>query len=105
MTKLELFNDLINSVTFRWLADLIILACVPLKTNCFYFLFRFLSSAAIVLSGKVTLDAFHFSSGVLLNGSISTSTELQGNVTYNEEKGLKSHINVTEKPQEILNIT
>ncbi|XP_068740726.1 uncharacterized protein [Montipora capricornis] len=62
-------------------------------------------SASILLSGKVTLDAIHFSSGVHLNGSIWTSTELQGNLTYSEDKGLKSHINVTEKPQEILNIS
>ena len=67
--------------------------------------FVFLSSASILLSGKVTLDAIHFSSGVHLNGSIWTSTELQGNLTYSEDEGLKSHINVTEKPQEILNIS
>lgn len=75
------------------------------QVEVYCFLFVSLFSAAIVLSGKLTLDAFHCSSGVLLNESISTSTEMQGNVTYNEKDGLKSHINVTEKPQEILNIT
>lgn len=96
---------MIVKILLRLLKCIIIFATVLPTIKRFDFLFGFLYSAAIVLSGKVTLDAFHFSTGVLLNGSISTSTELQGNVTYNEEQGLKSHINVTEKPQEILNIT
>lgn len=96
---------MIVKILLPLLKCIIIFATVLSTIKIFDFLFGFLYSAAIVLSGKVTLDAFHFSTGVLLNGSISTSTELQGNVTYNEEQGLKSHINITEKPQEILNIT
>ena len=61
-------------------------------------------SATIDISGKMTLDAVHASSGVHVNASLYTSTEINGNVTYKEGEGIKLSVEPPTKPVYIVNV-
>jgi hypothetical protein len=64
----------------------------------------FLSSATIDISGKMTVDAIHASSGIHVNASLYTSTEINGNATYKEGEGIKLSVEPPTKPVYIVNV-
>ena len=52
----------------------------------------------------MTMDAVHASSGIHVNASLYTSTEINGNVTYKEGEGIKLSVEPPTKPIYIVNV-
>ncbi|XP_031551894.1 apolipophorins-like [Actinia tenebrosa] len=62
-------------------------------------------SAAVSMSGMMSVNAFHSKVGILVNGTLFTSAKISANVTYKKEETFKFHYNVDEKPEEIFNMS
>lgn len=62
-------------------------------------------SAVVEISGKISVNAKHASSGIHVNTSLYTSTEINGNATYKEGEWIKLSIDPPTKPIYIVNVT
>lgn len=62
-------------------------------------------SAVVEVAGRMSIDAVYAEAGVLLNTSMYTSTQINGNGTYKQGQILKFEIGAPTKPVQIFNVS